>query len=152
MLVEQIQARLARREYVLAVARLARLVVSRERHQPPPLAFGLGVLSQRCELRPRRNVLELDPVGQDAQERNRFVNRQVSVGVRAGRDGHIKAGVELEAHEHPADRIEPVARDDAQMVPGAVRKAGRKRASHWRAKSSASGFVVARLVQQDHGR
>ena len=73
-----------------------------------PFLLVLGVCGQGCELRPCCNVLKLDPVGQDAQEGNRLVDRQIGVGVGVRRDGHVQAGVEFEAQQHPADRSSPL--------------------------------------------
>ena len=79
-----------------------------------------------CKLRSRRYVLQLDPVGEHTQERNRLIDRQMRGEVRVRCDGHVQAGVEPEPQQHAADHIDPVAGDDAQVVAGAVGEARRK--------------------------
>ena len=85
------------------------------------------MLRQGCDLLARRHVLEFDPVGENSEQRNRLVDRQVRGGGSARRDRRIEARVELEPHQYPPNCLEAVARHDSQMVAGAIGDAVGKR-------------------------
>ena len=116
-LVEQVQNGLVRDEHLLAVARLAGLVIPGQSQQRLPLGDILRVLGKVSQLRPGCNLLQLNPICQHADQRHRFVDRHVRAGIhRMRRDGHVQTGVELKAQQDPPDLIKAVARHDAQVV------------------------------------
>ena len=76
ILIEEVEQGLAQREHLLAVARLALLVVADEPVQCRLLGRVGGVACQHRDLRACRDVLELDPVREQVDERDRLVDGQ----------------------------------------------------------------------------
>ena len=66
-----------RDEHLLAVARLAGIIIPGQRQQRLPLVGILRVLGKGSELRPCGDVLQFNPICQHAKQRHRLVDRQV---------------------------------------------------------------------------
>ena len=97
------------------------------------------------------------------EQRRRLVDRQVGVRAAVRDDREVLPGVEPEAGHHPADEVDAVARQHAEVVAGPVRRcprAGRSRRAGWSARRACRpcrdqlavgpDLRGARLVGDDH--
>ena len=116
----------------------------------PPLR-GPWRIGQHGKITAAGDVLQLDAGAEDAKQRRGFSQWKVGVRAPAGRvDGDICAGVETEPSHHPADEVDVVARQYAEVVTGLVLHSGRAPARYGGPTASWGRLTVAEQLAVDH--
>ena len=108
----------------IAVTLSRRIVVTGQCLESRLLLRVVGVAGQGGDGVAGSDVLQLDAAREHPEQRRGLVDRQVGVRPAVGNDGDVLPAVEAEAGHHPADEVDAVAGQHAQVIADAVRRAG----------------------------